>query len=135
MANFNATNAPVILAVLVPPSAWITSQSTMILRSLIFPSLLRTQRPIRRWISIVLPESFPLLLSLRFLVLVARGSILYSAVTHPVPVSLKKGNRIFYCCRTNNCCITKTDHYRSFWIFENICLKLQFAKLLGFSPS
>ena len=97
MANFNATNAPVILAVLVPPSAWITSQSTMILRSPNFSksTTARKERPIRRWISIVLPESFPLLLSLRFLVLVARGSILYSAVTHPVPVSLKKGGTEF----------------------------------------
>ena len=57
----SATQAPVIAAVRVPPSAWITSQSIVICRS---PSATtsttaRRLRPIRRWISTVRPLCFP----------------------------------------------------------------------------
>src|SRR6185503_16979274 len=55
MASCSATQAPVMEAVRVPPSAWITSQSMVIWRS---PSATRStternERPIRRWISTV----------------------------------------------------------------------------------
>ena len=58
MASCSATQAPVIEAVRVPPSAWSTSQSTMICFS---PSAARSvtarsERPIRRWISWVRPD-------------------------------------------------------------------------------
>ena len=58
-ALHSATDAPVIAAVRVPPSAWRTSQSTMTVRG---PSALRStterrERPIRRWISWVRPPT------------------------------------------------------------------------------
>ena len=57
----SATQAPVIEAVRVPPSAWMTSQSTVICRS---PSAWRSTterrlRPISRWISTVRPPCLP----------------------------------------------------------------------------
>ena len=93
MAKRNATKPPVILAVLVPPSAWITSQSTIILRSPSFSrsTTARNERPIKRWISIVRPVNFPFELSRRFRVLVALGSMLYSAVTQPVSLPRRNG--------------------------------------------
>ncbi len=56
-----ASQAPVIAAVRVPPSAWITSQSMTIWRS---PSACRLVtarklRPMRRWISCVRPVGLP----------------------------------------------------------------------------
>ena len=82
-------------AVRVPPSAWITSQSTEICRS---PSLgrsttARSERPIRRWISCVRPEGWPTVASRRVRSLVARGSMPYSAVTQPRPWPLSQGGR------------------------------------------
>ena len=70
-----------------PPSARITSQSTTTVRG---PSPGRSvtalsERPIRRSISRVRPPA-PLRSRLR-LVWVARGSIPYSAVTHPAPLA------------------------------------------------
>ena len=61
MQSCSATQAPVIDAVRVPPSAWITSQSMVICRS---PSASRSTtarrlRPIRRWISSVRPPCLP----------------------------------------------------------------------------
>jgi hypothetical protein len=63
-------------AVRVPPSAWITSQSTQIVRS---PRasrrmIARSERPIRRWISCVRPPTFPAEASLWLRVVVARGA-------------------------------------------------------------
>ena len=57
----SATQAPVMAAVRVPPSAWITSQSTEIWRSPSFgrSTTARSERPIRRWISCVRPEGWP----------------------------------------------------------------------------
>ena len=82
-------------AVRVPPSAWMTSQSTEIWRS---PSLgrsttARSARPIRRWISCVRPEGWPTVASRRVRSLVARGSMPYSAVTQPRPWPLSQGGR------------------------------------------
>src|SRR5215210_2452579 len=93
IASAIATKPPVIDAVRVPPSAWMTSQSTQIVRS---PSSLsfatdRSDRPINRWISCVRPPTFPVLASRWVRVLVARGSIPYSAVTQPLPVLRRKG--------------------------------------------
>lgn len=51
----------------------------------------RRARPIRRWISIVRPEIFPLDDSLIFLVSVARGSMEYSAVIQPFPLFRMNG--------------------------------------------
>ena len=89
----SATQLPEIAAVRVPPSAWITSQSTTICRS---PSALRSttvrsDRPISRWISCVRPDCLPLAASRLPRVWVARGSMPYSAVTQPWPLPRRKG--------------------------------------------
>jgi hypothetical protein len=78
----------VIAAVLVPASAWSTSQSTVIVRSPILPRSVtaRSDRPIRRWISWVRPPGRPRFTSRGERSVVAAGSIEYSAVTHPCPV-------------------------------------------------
>jgi hypothetical protein len=80
MARARATNAPVIAAVRVPPSAWSTSQSQVTqtpgMRSR--STAARRARPMRRWIS-VLRLSGP-----RFRRPgVEAGSIAYSPVTQP----------------------------------------------------
>ena len=64
-ARPSATNAPVMDAVRVPPSAWITSQSIQTVRSPNFSrsTTARRERPMRRWISWVRPEARPLLTS------------------------------------------------------------------------
>ena len=77
-----------MLAVRVPPSAWMTSQSSVIVRS---PSRLmsttpRRLRPIRRWISCVRPPIEPRAASRWLRSVPARGSMLYSAVTQPRPL-------------------------------------------------
>ena len=91
MASARATYAPVIAAVRVPPSAWSTSQSIMIEFS---PSAdrsiaARSERPTRREISCVRPPTLPRTDSRSLRVLVARGSMAYSAVIQPRPVSLR----------------------------------------------
>src|SRR5439155_14479399 len=92
-ARASATKAPVIEAVRVPPSAWMTSQSTQRVRD---PRTLRSatersERPISLWISCVRPEAFPLVASRCVRWSVARGSIPYSEVIHPWLVSRRKG--------------------------------------------
>ena len=92
-ASCAATNAPVIDAVRVPPSAWMTSQSSQIVRS---PSrsrrtTARIERPINRWISMVRPPTLPCEASRAVRVLVARGSMPYSAVTQPLPLPRRNG--------------------------------------------
>ena len=77
-----------VAAVRVPPSAWMTSQSTLTCRS---PMALRSvtarkDRPIRRWISWVRPLCLPRAASRSIRLWVARGSMPYSAVTQPSPV-------------------------------------------------
>src|SRR5436190_19705589 len=93
IASAIATKPPVIDAVRVPPSAWMTSQSTQIVRS---PSSFsfateRSERPISRWIAWVRPPTLPVLASRWVRVLVARGSMPYSAVTQPLPVLRRYG--------------------------------------------
>jgi hypothetical protein len=51
----------------------------------------RSERPIRRWISAERPEIRPRALSRGVRCSVARGSIAYSLVSHPSPVSLRNG--------------------------------------------
>ena len=88
-----ATKPPVIDAVRVPPSAWMTSQSTQIVRSPSSSSRAteRSDRPISRWISCVRPPTLPALASRCVRVEVARGSMPYSAVTQPLPVLRRNG--------------------------------------------
>src|ERR1035438_8649192 len=71
-------------AVRVPPSAWSTSQSSTTVRSpsAAVSTTARMERPIRRWISCVLPETRPLATSRGVRLAVALGSMEYSAVTH-----------------------------------------------------
>ena len=76
-AAARATYPPVIDAVRVPPSATMTSQSTVTVRS---PrrdrsTTPRRDRPTRRWISWVRPPTLPLALSRSERSAVARGSI------------------------------------------------------------
>ena len=54
----------------------------------------RSDRPIRRWISCVRPEGAPFTTSRGERVLVARGSMPYSAVTQPSPLPLRKGGTL-----------------------------------------
>src|ERR1035438_8126231 len=87
-ASARATNAPVMEAVRVPPSACTTSQSSVTVRSpnSAMSTTARNERPIRRWISCVRPEGRPLFTSRGVRFMVARGSMEYSAVTHPLPL-------------------------------------------------
>ena len=79
-------------AVRVPPSAWSTSQSrTMVFSPRALVSMTaRRLRPMSRLISWVRPPMRPLTLSRSERVLVARGSMAYSAVTQPVPLPLSQ---------------------------------------------
>ena len=77
-------------AVRVPPSAWITSQSQVMVHS---PSLLRSHtarrlRPMRRSISMERPLRLPISRLVRRLV--DAGSIAYSAVTQPERLPLRQ---------------------------------------------
>src|SRR5665811_703557 len=92
MASASATYAPVIAAVLVPPSAWSTSQSrTIVFSPNAFVSMTaRRLRPISREISWVRPPIRPLTDSRSERVFVARGSMAYSAVTQPSPLPLRQ---------------------------------------------
>src|SRR6185295_1666748 len=103
--SLSATHAPVIAAVRVPPSAWMTSQSTVICRS---PSACRSTiarrlRPIRRWISSVRPPCLPAEASRRVRSWVARGSMPYSAVTQPRPWPFSHGGS-----RSSSVAVTST---------------------------
>src|SRR6478752_6961226 len=79
-------------AVRVPPSACRTSQSnTMVFSPRALVSMIeRSERPIRREISCVRPPILPLTDSRSDRVLVARGSMAYSAVTQPRPSPLSQ---------------------------------------------
>ena len=87
-ASCAATKAPVIAAVRVPPSAWRTSQSSVDrpLTERERSNTQRSDRPMRRWISWVLPLCLPRAASRSLRVCVERGSIPYSAVSHPSPL-------------------------------------------------
>ncbi|MNI52858.1 hypothetical protein D3C73_1076630 [compost metagenome] len=95
-ASTKAINAPVIDVVLVPPSAWITSQSIhMVFSPNAFKSTTeRSALPISLCISIVLPSILSLAISLGFLTWVDLGNILYSAVIHPSPEPFKNGGTL-----------------------------------------
>ena len=89
-AMHSAANAPVMEAVRVPPSAWITSQSMYTVRS---PSRVRSQaarreRPISRWISTPRPSFLTPSRALRWGV--EPGSMAYSAVSQPFPLPRRK---------------------------------------------
>ncbi len=92
MASASATYAPVMAAVRVPPSACSTSQSITIVfsPSAFVSTTARRARPIRREISWVRPPMRPLTLSRSFRLFVARGSMEYSAVTHPLPLPVNQ---------------------------------------------
>src|SRR5688572_23522983 len=95
-ARRSATHAPEMAAVRVPPSAWMTSQSSVTWRS---PSAsrsttARSERPISRWISWVRPVCLPPAASRRPRVWVARGSMPYSAVTQPRPLPRSQEGRL-----------------------------------------
>ena len=79
-------------AVRVPPSACSTSQSsTMVFSPRALVSMTeRSERPISREISWVRPPILPLTDSRSERVLVARGSMAYSAVTQPRPSPLSQ---------------------------------------------
>ena len=114
MQSARATQAPVMEAVRVPPSAWITSQSTVIWRS---PSASRSTvarklRPIRRWISTVRPFCLPAEASRRVRSSVARGSMPYSAVTQPRPWPLSQGGS-----RSSRVAVTST------WVSPNLTMQ------------
>ena len=114
MQSASATQAPVIEAVRVPPSAWITSQSTVIWRS---PSASRStaarkQRPISRWISTVRPPCLPAAASRRVRSSVARGSMPYSAVTQPRPWPFSHGGS-----RSSSVAVTST------WVSPNFTMQ------------
>ncbi len=87
IASASATHAPVIDATRVPPSALSTSQSIATVRSPRWArsTAARSERPIRRWISLPRPPGSRLLR-----VCVARGSIAYSAVSQPWPLPARK---------------------------------------------
>src|SRR5436305_1885073 len=111
MQSANATQAPVIDAVRVPPSACSTSQSTVIWRS---PNasrsrVARSDRPISRWISTVRPFCLPAEASRRVRSSVARGSMPYSAVTQPRPCPLSQGGS-----RSSSVAVTRT------WVSPNL---------------
>lgn len=91
-ASASATYAPVMAAVRVPPSACSTSQSSTIVFSprAATSMMARRERPTSREISCVRPPTRPLTDSRSDRVLVARGSIAYSAVTQPWPEPLRQ---------------------------------------------
>src|ERR1700732_5170905 len=114
MQSASATQAPVIEAVRVPPSACSTSQSTVIWRSprASRSTLARNERPIRRWISTVRPPCLPAAASRRVRSSVARGSMPYSAVTQPRPWPLSQGGR-----RSSRVAVTST------WVSPNLTMQ------------
>ena len=76
-----------------PPSAWSTSQSIQTVRSpraSRFTEALK-DRPMSRWISWPRPLGRPLEMSRGVLWWVDRGSMAYSALTHPLPLPRRKG--------------------------------------------
>ena len=85
-ASWSATQAPVMAAVRVPPSAWSTSQSTRTVPSPMasWSTTARSARPMRRWISLTRPPETAVRGTRSRL---DPGSMAYSAVTQPRPPS------------------------------------------------
>ena len=82
-----------MLAVRVPPSAWMTSQSTVTVRGprAAKSTTARRERPMRRWISRVRPPTRPFKDSRSLRGWVAWGSMAYSPVTQPPPEASRNG--------------------------------------------
>ena len=57
----------------------------------------------------VRPDNFPFALSLRLRELVARGSILYSALTQPLPLSFKKWGTRFSIVAEQTTCVSPKE--------------------------
>ena len=121
-------------AVRVPPSAWSTSQSRMMLRS---PSasrstIERSERPIRRWISMVRPDARPFDTSRGVRVAVARGSMEYSAVTQPLPELRRKcGNGVFDGRGAEHLRVADFDQDRAFGGEQVVLRDFERAQLIG----
>ena len=97
MASSSATMPPVMDAQRVPPSAWSTSQSIVIWRSPSFcmSTAARSERPMRRWISVERASCFSFLMSRSLRPPpVDDGSMAYSAVTHPCPLPFRKDGMV-----------------------------------------
>src|SRR3972149_2764093 len=94
--SYTATYAPVIDAVLVPPSACITSQSiyTVLSPNAFMSATARMLLPMSLCISWVLPPSLPETASRIILFFDDLGSIAYSAVSQPFPVPARKGGTL-----------------------------------------
>ncbi len=77
----------------VPPSAWMTSQSRVMVRGPMArrSTAARSARPTSRWISSVRPPCLPRAASRCIRSWVERGSMPYSAVTQPSPLPRKNG--------------------------------------------
>ena len=133
-ASCTATNAPVMLAVRVPPSAWITSQSICSVRS---PSLLesttaRSARPIRRWISCVRPVCLPRAASRSLRVCVARGSMPYSAVSQPWPLPRRNGGTLSSTLAVQmHLGVAELDQHRAFRMLRVVARDAHVAQLVG----
>ena len=118
-ASWAATKAPVMAAVRVPPSACSTSQSRWRVRS---PSALRSntvrsERPIRRWISCVRPLCLPRAASRSLRVWVLRGSMPYSAVTPAfAAAALVWGHLVFDRRGAQHAGVAEGDQHRAFGV-------------------
>src|SRR5690348_15877912 len=118
-AKCSATQAPVMLAVRVPPSACSTSQSMLTCRCPIADRLTtaRSERPIRRWISCVRPDCLPRAASRSVRVWVERGSMPYSAITLPRPELRIQGGTRSSTEAVHSTCVSpnRTRHEASAW--------------------
>ena len=116
-----------------PPSAWITSQSTSNVRS---PSCLKSMterrlRPMSRWISCVRPPCLPRAASRSLRVLVARGSMPYSAVNHPRSLALEKTGHLFVDRNgAQNPRLAELDQHRAFSVARVTARQADRAKLI-----
>src|SRR5580698_4476477 len=68
----------------------------------------RNARPISRWISCVRPDGRPLVTSRGVRVPVARGSMAYSAVTHPLPELRRNAGTELSTLAAHNTCVLPT---------------------------
>src|SRR5436309_8778383 len=68
----------------------------------------RMERPISRWISCVLPDGRPFVTSRGVRLAVARGSMEYSAVTHPLPELRRNGGTVSSTVAAHSTCVLPT---------------------------
>ncbi len=134
MQSASATQAPVIDAVRVPPSAWITSQSTVIWRS---PSATRStaarsERPIRRWISTVRPPCLPAEASRRVR---SSGGARQHAVFGGDPaaaLALQPGRQaLFQRGGHQHMGVAEFHHAGTFGVFDHAALQRHGAQFIG----